>query len=136
MGGSLGFWKTNFQANSMRPATVEKVNEWWELETRESNKRARNAVNSAFNAHLKQSYGRSQTAKFFLKYPTTALHILLEAWRRYMDSPDYIEQRERSNRRNDSADTVYKRQQLKYRCNLSKNGHHSGGGMSSNTRGT
>ncbi len=91
---TLGFGKDCFKADNMRSEAVKNVNEWRGLNTRESKNTARDKVHGAFNAHLKQLYGHSQIAKFFLKYPPAALDNLLEAWQRYMDSPEYRQQRE------------------------------------------
>ena len=63
----------------MHPETKEQVSQLREVNTRKSKTTARHKVHSAFNAHLKQVYGHSQMAKFFLKYPPAALNSLLAA---------------------------------------------------------
>ena len=72
----------------MHRATAQLVCELREKNTRESKKGAKDKVNGAFNAHLKQLYGHSQCAKFFVKYPPAALDSLLEAWQGYMVSAE------------------------------------------------
>lgn len=81
----------------MRLTTGQNINKLRELNTQNIEKTAKDKVHGAFHAHLKQLYGHSQIAKLFLKYPPTALDSLLEAWQRYMDSPEYRQQRECSN---------------------------------------
>ena len=75
-------------------------------------------MRSAFNAHLKQVYGQSQMAKYFVKYPPTALNSLLAAWRDHMASKEYRDQRARSDRRLESPDLVHRQRELKRRCHI------------------
>ena len=74
-------------------------------------------MHSAFNAHLKQLYGHSQIAKFFVKYPPApaALDILLQAWQRYKSSSEYWSQSTRSDPRYESPDVIHQRRELKRR---------------------
>ena len=86
--------------------------------TRWSKKQAREKVRSASNAHLKHSYGHSQMAKFFLKYPPAALDSLLHAWRQYLASSEYRRQRDRSDPRNELPGVIRKQRELKRRCHV------------------
>ena len=57
-------------------------------------------------------------AKFFLKYPLTALNSLLAAWKEYMHSGEYLRQRARSDRGSESPDLIHQQRELKHRCHL------------------
>ena len=118
MNEALDLWTGRFQDEDMHQATKETVAQLWEKNTRESKKTARQKVRSAFNAHLKQVYGHSQMAKFFLKYPPTALNSLLAAWQEHMASREYLEQRARSDRRSESPDVIHRQREFKRRCHL------------------
>ena len=118
MNEALDLWKARFQKEDMHPETKEQVSQLWANNTRQSKKTARQKVHFAFNAHLKQVYGHSQMAKFFLKYPPTALNSLLAAWQQYMHSGEYHQQRARSDRRSESPDLIHQQRELKHRCHL------------------
>jgi len=118
MQDALALWKARFQEEDMHPETKEQVSQLREVNTRKSKTTARHKVHSAFNAHLKQVYGHSQMAKFFLKYPPAALNSLLAAWQQYMASDEYHQQRARSDRRSESPDLIHQQRELKHRCHV------------------
>ena len=115
---ALALWKARFQEEDMHPDTKKQVSQLRGVNTRESKTTARQKVHSAFNAHLKQVYGHSQMAKFFLKYPPAALNSLLAAWQQYMASGEYHQQRARSDRRSESPDLIHQQRELKHRCHV------------------
>ena len=100
----------------MHQENKDQVLQLREQSTRQSKKQARQKLRSSFKVHLKQLYGHSQMAKFFLKYPPAALDSLLQAWQDHMTSNEYLRQRTRSDPRNEAADVVRQQRELKLRC--------------------
>ena len=117
-------WKEFFEQEQMNQHTYEKVKAYRAQDTRQSKNKARKLLNGAFNAYLMQTYGLSQVAKFFLKFPLAALDNLLDHWSDYRKSPEYINHKQRSQRARsmDPADAQRRKEEseLKHRIHRLK----------------
>ena len=96
---ALGKWKEEFP---MREHTRQKIEGWLEQNTRESKKKARDLHHGAFQAYLQQECMNKQLALALLKHPKAMLNSLLEAWAQYLESPQYLQERERSRKQDES----------------------------------
>ena len=68
--------------------------------TRQSKHKAEDLRNSAFAAYLVQTSFHKQSALACLKSPSATVHTLLQAWTRYMRSPEHEKEKARSQRIN------------------------------------
>ena len=90
---ALAEWKQEFP---MQSHTREKINAWIKDDSRASKKQARDLRNSSFKAFLQQECVNTQLAFKLLKYPTAMVDTLLESWAEYLESPEYREEKARS----------------------------------------
>ena len=103
----------------MKPETRQKIETWKIQDTRESKKSAQKLRNGAFKAFLHQECMNVQLALALLKHPTATVNTLLDSWARYLESPQYQQERARAQKVDKSnADAVNEQQyrlQLKLR---------------------
>lgn len=95
-------WKRSFP---MHRETVLKIEQFIEKNTRTSKKQAKDLKNGAFKVYCREDCISHQLAMIFLQHPATAIHILLAAWAKYMQSPEYAAEKARSGRV-DEADAL------------------------------
>ena len=89
-------WKNRFEVFHMHAESKQKVQRWWQQNTRESKNNARDHTRNALRAWERQTYGHSHIPRCFLKYPRVLLHDLLRDWARFVQTEDHQETRHRS----------------------------------------
>ena len=82
----------------MNPHSLENIKAWEEEGTRSSKKQARDLRNGAFAAYLQQKCIAKQLAMSVLKFPSAAVHALLQHWAEYMKSPGHTKEKARARR--------------------------------------
>lgn len=92
----LSRWKLEFEATAFLQGEI--LAEYKAAGTREAKKKAHNLRRNAFKVYLKNLYGRPKVACMFLQYPLAMVDTLLDEWKAYMESPEYLDERERSRR--------------------------------------
>ena len=117
-------WRQEFEMYHMHAGTVEKIKAWREQNTRESKSNARQLARGAFNAYLKEAFGCTQVAAYFLRYPLNAvaqkdaLQHLHDAMARWREDPEYQKQVHRSRKR-DPAEPA-KQEEIATKLQLAK----------------
>ena len=96
---ALAQWKKEFP---MAPQTREKIEAWQKQDTRASKQSARNLQNGAFKVFLHQECTNKQLAIAFLKHPAAMVNTLLEWWAQYLESPEYLQEKARAQKLDES----------------------------------
>jgi hypothetical protein len=105
---ALDQWKEEFPMNEN---TRKRIHTWRDENTRESKKNANQLRNGAFKAFLQQECMNVQFALALLKHPTAMVNTLLEAWAQYLESPEYLKEKARSQKLDESnAEAVSEKQ--------------------------
>ena len=124
MKAAVAAWKNDFEITEFKQTA--KVEQWRIEDTRDSKKRARELVNGAFRAHLKDLYGRPKLALAFLECPTAMVDNVLKVWREYMNSPGYQKERDCSRKdrteedKKDEVSAKVKVYRLRHQCRRCK----------------